>query len=327
MERLIFVPIERLEERYSDQWWAWFEESFKRAGIEACFVGGNEKHSIKTGQFLDVINTCLYKSKQMVQVVEMIESGFEGTIFFMDLWFPGIEHLAYIRDNAKRKIKIGGILHAGTWDYSDFLFQNGCRNWAKFTESGWFEIVDKIVVATEFHKKMIVDRSLSDSVASKIEVVEFPCYRNDHALKSCQKENIVVFPHRIAKEKNPVHFDAVEAIFRNKHPQINVEFIKTKDVCQTKDDYYDLLSRSKVSFSAADQETFGIAMLESVALGCVPVAPDRLSYQETLKEFPRYKTLTEAVELIYNGILDFKKTSPRYRDNADALVYAIERML
>ena len=49
--------------------------------------------------------------------------------------------------------------------------------------------------------------------------------------------------------------------------------------------YYSLLSRSVAAVSFALQETFGYAMLEATALGCVPIVPDRLSYPEL---FPGY---------------------------------------
>lgn len=45
-------------------------------------------------------------------------------------------------------------------------------------------------------------------------------------------------------------------------------------------DYVDLLGRSDVVVSAAHHEFFGVAVVEALAAGCVPVLPDRLSYPE-----------------------------------------------
>lgn len=44
--------------------------------------------------------------------------------------------------------------------------------------------------------------------------------------------------------------------------------------------YRALLARSDVTVSTADHETFGIAAVEAMAAGCVPLLPDRLSYPE-----------------------------------------------
>lgn len=47
-----------------------------------------------------------------------------------------------------------------------------------------------------------------------------------------------------------------------------------------RDEYVDLLLRSDVVLSVAKQEFFGIAMVEAMAAGCVPVLPHDVSYPE-----------------------------------------------
>ncbi len=44
--------------------------------------------------------------------------------------------------------------------------------------------------------------------------------------------------------------------------------------------YHRLLASSDVTVSTAEHETFGIAAVEAMAAGCVPLLPDRLSYPE-----------------------------------------------
>jgi glycosyltransferase involved in cell wall biosynthesis len=44
--------------------------------------------------------------------------------------------------------------------------------------------------------------------------------------------------------------------------------------------YHELLAASDVTVSTAEHETFGIAAVEAMAAGCVPLLPDRLSYPE-----------------------------------------------
>lgn len=46
------------------------------------------------------------------------------------------------------------------------------------------------------------------------------------------------------------------------------------------DGYHRLLAASDVTVSTAEHETFGIAAVEAMAAGCVPLLPDRLSYPE-----------------------------------------------
>jgi glycosyltransferase involved in cell wall biosynthesis len=47
-----------------------------------------------------------------------------------------------------------------------------------------------------------------------------------------------------------------------------------------REDYHRLLSSSDVTVSTAEHETFGIAAVEAMAAGCVPLLPNRLSYPE-----------------------------------------------
>jgi glycosyltransferase involved in cell wall biosynthesis len=46
--------------------------------------------------------------------------------------------------------------------------------------------------------------------------------------------------------------------------------------------YLELLGRADVVVSCANQELFGVAVVEAVAAGCVPVLPDGLSYPEVI---------------------------------------------
>jgi glycosyltransferase involved in cell wall biosynthesis len=48
--------------------------------------------------------------------------------------------------------------------------------------------------------------------------------------------------------------------------------------------YHRLLAASDVTVSTAEHETFGIAAVEAMAAGCVPLLPDRLSYPEIVPE-------------------------------------------
>ena len=45
-------------------------------------------------------------------------------------------------------------------------------------------------------------------------------------------------------------------------------------------EYHRLLASSDVTVSTAEHETFGIAAVEAMAAGCVPLLPNRLSYPE-----------------------------------------------
>lgn len=50
------------------------------------------------------------------------------------------------------------------------------------------------------------------------------------------------------------------------------------------DEYRDLLRSADVVLASARQENFGIAVVEAVSAGCVPVVPDALAYPETISD-------------------------------------------
>ncbi len=52
----------------------------------------------------------------------------------------------------------------------------------------------------------------------------------------------------------------------------------------SQEDYRALLGRADVEVSTAAQESFGIAVLEACAAGCMPLLPGRLSYPELIPE-------------------------------------------
>jgi len=300
MERMIvFVPLELFEERYTTQWYRWFGDALSKAGRRIVEIhGGLMKTEIQDGVFLDVFGTNYFKAGQLQELCQFIEQNRTKpmTVFFLDLWFPGIEMLAYMRDGVGLDLQIKGILHAGTYDPWDFLHQRGMEKWGMYLEQSWLTIFDEIYVATEFHRTLICQKRGYEHF-NKIKVTGLPLnpklfYRKE------KKERIVVFPHRLNPEKQPEEFNLLESMYRKEYPDDKVQFVRTKDVATTKEEYYDALAKSKVAFSSALQETFGIAMLEAAALGCYPVLPDRLSYPETFPDDPKYNGIGQAVRMV-----------------------------
>ena len=297
------VPIESLEERYSAQWNVGFPHEFARLGVRfrTLYPGtaGIAEQPISNGQFLDVVRTNGFKALQLQMLVDLVirkELKENDVVFLHDLWFPGLEMLFYIRDGLGLKFKIAGLLHAGTYDPWDFLTQKGMGRWARYLENAWFGEVDAIFVATEYHKRLLLEHRLT--FPEQIHVTGFPLFQEPVDLNNSVKENIVVFPHRLAPEKNPQGFQQLEAMCREELP--DWKFLATKHHCHSKQDYYALLERSKIAVSCAFQETFGIAQQEALFLGCIPVVPNRLSYSELYDLEFRYDNLDEAATVIVN---------------------------
>lgn len=289
---ILFLPLEQYDERYSAQWYEWFMDEFKKAGREVVVIGDTEKRTIKTGQFLDAYETLKYKAQQTHDAIEWLEKNpdINPTIFFMDLWHPGVISLAYCARVAKREMSIKGILHAGTWDPWDHLKLCGLDGFLSGFENSIFHIATTIYVGSHFHAEMIKEATDYENCT----VVDFPMIP---AKSPSKEERLVVWPHRIAPEKDLDSFRIIEEHFKLKYGD-DVSFVVAKDVCKTKAAYYSLLDRAKVVVSTAKQETFGIAMLEGVNSGCWPVVLDSLSYRELYPRNFRYEDISRACMLI-----------------------------
>jgi len=308
---MIIIPIEILEERYSKQWY----ESIKKDFPDARFIGDLSEKKINNGEFLDCIYTNKYKAMQMVEIISMIEKGeidTEETFWFLDGWFPGIQYLSYIKDTMGYNFKFKCLLHAGTWDKNDFLTKKGLSNWGYGFEHSFMNIYDEIIVATEYHKKLITNY-FSDFGYNKIKVKPFPIFTIEPTIYT-KKEDIVVFPHRLADEKQPHLFDLLKNTYHKKYND-SVSFIKSKEFCETKEDYYNLLSRSKIAVSFALQETFGIAMLEANNLGCHCFVKNDLSYSELFKSDNFYRNIDNLADRIHLKLQNSHKYPNPYMIN------------
>jgi len=316
-------PIEPIKERYSADWYRWWKSELDKSGIPTVVCDGQRLRTpergdaIQHGQFLDALDTNYYKATQLASFIEWFDAGqvSDGdVVVFMDGWNPAVTSVGYIRNVVGIKLKIVLVLHAGTWDRRDHLSNVGMGSWASYNEKGWMEVADKILVATDFHKKMIED--WRHGALDKIVVTGFPLvlteldrFKRDWS----EKEQLVVFPHRIAKEKMPVAFDQLKYLYSEKYPSDRVAWIRSQDVYTAKDSLYELLGKAKVAFSAALQETWGIVQQEAWYLGAVPVVPDRLSYKELYPKEHRYIDMKEAVKMVHSILHAEENPSPEFR--------------
>jgi hypothetical protein len=190
-------------------------------------------------------------------------------------------------------IKIHALWHAGSYDPQDFLGRLiGNAGWVRHAEKSFFAAIDHNYFATQFHIDMFDANLLNDGLAenpwrhedmqdfistTKIVRTGWPMeYMSDTLLmyKNMPKRDLILFPHRIAPEKQ------VE-IFRDLKEHLpQYEFVVCQDQQLTKNEYHNLLGEAKLVFSANLQETLGISWYEGAVVDAIPMVPDRLSYSE-----------------------------------------------
>ncbi len=305
---IYIVDLEAVETRYTAQWKDHVPKLLKRAGHQVQIISGPEDVPAATtpGAFLNFGGTNIYKSRQVEEFSRLFTSGSvkPGDHFlFTDAWHPGIINLKYMSELLNIPIKIHALWHAGSYDPQDFLGRLiGDTPWVRHAEKSFFHAIDHNYFATDFHIEMFRNNLLNTNLGTvhdyikngKIVRTGWPMEYMDDVLtpyKGMAKKDLILFPHRIAPEKQ------VE-IFRDLKQHLpQYEFVVCQDQQLTKNEYHNLLGEAKLVFSANLQETLGISCYEGAIVDAIPMVPDRLSYKEMYFDTFKYPSVwTESFE-------------------------------
>ena len=282
---IFIVDIEAVDTRYTKQWKEYLPKQLRHATNEDVVVisGGETPQATTPGAFLNFGGTNVYKSKQLETIGEMFCKGQvkNGDYFlYTDAWNPTVIQLRYMAELLGVDIGIGGLWHAGSYDPHDFLGRLiGDKPWVRHAEMSMYECYDDNFYATDFHIDLFTDTMMDnyDVDMDKAIKVGWPMeyLRNSlDSYKGMQKRDLILFPHRIAPEKQ------VE-IFRDLKERLpQYEFVVCQEQELTKNEYHNLLGEAKLVFSANLQETLGISWYEGALVNAIPMVPDRLSYSE-----------------------------------------------
>jgi glycosyltransferase involved in cell wall biosynthesis len=300
MANVFLIDLESVETRYTGQWKSHVPNLLKKAEHNVQVISGptDIPNATTPGAFLNFGGTNIYKSAQVEQIGRLFCDGAvcPGDHFiFTDAWHPGIINLKYMSELLGIPVVTHGLWHAGSYDPQDFLGRLvGDKPWVRHAEQSFYHAFDHNYFATTFHIDMFFKNLFGTDGptehfravrSNKIVRTGWPMEYMDTILtpfKNMPKRDLILFPHRIAPEKQ------VE-IFRDlaKHlPQY--EFVVCQDTQLTKNEYHTLLGQAKMVFSANLQETLGISCYEGAVVDAIPMVPDRLSYSEMYFDMFKY---------------------------------------
>jgi len=346
MAKIFLVDLEAVETRYTGQWKKHVPQILKRAGHQVQVIAGPEDIPAATtpGAFLNFGGTNIYKSRQVEEFSRLFTSGSvkSGDHFlFTDAWHPGIINLKYMSELLNIPVKIHALWHAGSYDPHDFLGRLiGDAPWVRSAEKSFYHAIDYNYFATDFHIDMFVRNLLNDGTMEnpwleddldeiisgkfpKIVCTGWPMEYMEDTLtpyKNMTKRDLILFPHRIAPEKQ------VE-IFRDLAQQLpQYEFVVCQDQQLTKNEYHNILGEAKIVFSASLQETLGIGCYEGAIVDAIPMVPDRLSYTEMyLEEFKYPSDWTQTWNHYVANRKDICDKIIDYMENYDNYLSALKR--
>ena len=211
-------------------------------------------------------------------------------------------------------------------------------------------VADMVVFNSKMHKDAFLNavpeflkrgcdcrpKGIADKIREKTEVlypgITLPFDRDINAEKQTEPP-LIVWNHRWGFDKNcEMFFSALEEIYDmgldfnlalmgenfGKIPEaFNEAEKKFKGrilqfgYVHSRQEYEKWLKRGAIVISTAIQENFGIAVIEAILMGCVPLLPDRLSYPEILPEefheYFLYKNRQDLIEKLFLIISDYKR--------------------
>lgn len=307
MQNIFIIPIEPIDTRYTKQWYNHLPKLLRQHApkhVQIIQIAGQQIPSKPTpGAFLDFAATNIYKSSQLIKIAKLFREDriVPGDKFlFTDAWNPCIIQVKYMSELLNIPVEIHAMFHAGSYDPADFLGRLiKDKRWTNNFEKAIFHAVDYNWFATEFHIEMfktnvfrISQRNKYESELSSKEIETKYCrtgWPMEYMVETLapyanlEKQDLILFPHRIAPEKQ------VE-IFRDLEKEMpEYEWVVCQDQELTKHEFHTLLGKAKIVFSANLQETLGISTcIEGPLSGALPLAPDRLSYTEIFEGYNQF---------------------------------------
>ena len=183
-----------------------------------------------------------------------------------------------------------------------------------------------------------------EAIRSKADVLypgcRFPAQGLSAADFSWETPPLIVWNHRWEFDKNPDDFfQALDTLMENgaafrlallgeNYQAIPKAFLGARDrygdrivqygYVESREEYVKWLKRGSIVISTARQENFGIAVIEAVRYGCMPLLPARLAYPEIIpKRFHSqvlYKDAGELAEKLIQLIANYSEFETHRRD-------------
>jgi len=298
--KIFLVDLEAVETRYTGEWKSHLPALLRKRGFNVQVIDGPTDIPAATtpGAFLNFGGTNIYKSAQVEKIGRLFCSGSVGPgdhFIFTDAWHPGIINLKYMSELLQIPVKIHALWHAGSYDPQDFLGRLiGNAKWVRHAEKSFFHSIDHNYFATDFHIEMF-GLNLIGFDKETLDHTHIPSRKNIRSgwpmeymqdtlvsYKDMPKRDLILFPHRIAPEKQ------LDIFLHLKDHLPHYEFVVCQERQLTKNEYHNLLGEAKMVFSANLQETLGISWYEGAIVDAIPMVPDRLSYSEMALDIFKY---------------------------------------
>lgn len=324
VRKLFYIGLESYQSRYTLQLTEWNRRVFDRRGLDVVYVPGetlDDTGAISVGQVLDAHGRSYFSMSQLMNLVKMMKAGevtSEDVVYFEDMFAPGIETLPYILDQVdpKYRPKIFVRCLAQAIDPDDFVHVWGMAGWMSTYERMVNQFVTAVLATNE---EMVAHMRIAGWTApiynisglafNKAEVVERV---GDYIRPFNQRQMRVAFAARFDQEKQPGFFMDLIELYHAQGRHKNIQFAvmqggplrsnnsayvdRARDLEMKgklkiyenldKNDYYALLTDTRVLFNCALQDWVSNTVSEADTLGANVLYPAYRSFPETFANDP-----------------------------------------
>jgi hypothetical protein len=318
MRRLYYMGLEPYKARYTLQLQEWNRAVFDKRGIDYVIVPGetlSNDQAIVTGQVLDAHGRTYFGMSQLMNLIKMMKAGElsnEDVIYFEDMFQPGIESLPYIlkQIDSNHRPRIFVRCLAQSIDPDDFVHVWGMQEFMGHYEKMVDSFVDGVLASNE---EMVMNMkiagwkapiyNISGLAFGKAEVIS----RVDSIKPFEKRTKRIAFSARWDQEKQPdFYMDVIEEFVKrfgndevefcvfsgSKLKSNNDSYMERTNKMRSegklrihedleKNDYYKLLTDTRIVFNCALQDWVSNTVSEADALGCNVCYPAYRSFPET----------------------------------------------
>ena len=282
MSRLIFIPQYPTPMRYSEWWYNEFPREFRARGFDVLKLG--EKYLSTTqradAQMFSPITTAINFEVEQINEYMSMDILDDDILFLADLSFPGFfSNVLY----HKKPHKCYAFCHATSLNYLDYF--EPVRS-SKFPcETAHASLFRKVFLGSYYHM-----RKLSDWRNTVVTYLPYPP-------ELCKTKVVKEKKYKFCSASRPTEQKVDTFIEKAIEGTFNDKIVRMDH--SSWDSYYSFLSSSKILLISAKEDTFGYQIIDAVINGCIPIAPNKLSYPELLPKEYLYDNYDSLEKIIY----------------------------
>ncbi len=286
MLRIIYVPQLPIAMRYPEWHISEFEKQFCKHFDSVITLGKKslERFSVRhfrdqTGDFSSTHFAVWFEAEQIKEYMQLKLQG-DDILYLADLSFPGFfTNVLY----HKRPKKCFAFCHATSKNRYDYF--QPVRKSKFVVEYAHSKMFDKVFVATTYHK-LKLGRRWENVVVTSLPNPPFKTYKLE------KTRNII-----------SVARPSLQKVNKKLEKDIERKFGKIwRETFNHWNDYYIYISGSRVMLISAKEETYGYQVIDAVLNNCVPIAPNKFSYQEILPREYLYNNKNELYEIVSKAL-------------------------